>query len=75
MSGETQTPAHATCPAGQLVAQVPAAHTSPAPHATPADGPTHPAAAPQCARSVSGSMQDPPHASSLAGHPPVHDPA
>ena len=60
MAGSTQRPPQATCPAGQLVAQSPAVHTSPATQVSPAFAPAQSPVAPQKVGSVAGSTQRPP---------------
>ncbi len=68
-------PLHAMRPAWQLSSHTPLLQTSPASHVSPAFAPSQSAVAPQCMRSVSGSMQPPPHASSPAGHDNAHAPS
>ena len=67
MDGSTQRPAQSTWPLGHEVAQLPAAHTSPALHIAPALAPAQSIDAPQKTRSVFGSTQRPPQAICPAG--------
>jgi hypothetical protein len=72
--GSTHFPPQNTCPARQLGTQAPAAQTSPDAQATPPSAPPQVPEAPQCARSVSGSVHWPLQSTSPAWQLSPHCP-